>query len=221
MKILEITQEKGKLCRVALSEGSDLWLHADLIVRAGLRTGDTLTEERIAELRQEAAEHRAYEYALYLLERRGYSYRELYQKLMQAKNAQEDAVLSALARLVRIGLLNDAQYAVQLARQYVEGKGYGLRRASFEMKHRGLSQTDIDDALAEYDDPERISAQLLDLLRRRYARFLTDPDDRKAIEKVTAALVRRGFTFTQIRYAIEDYYAWAEEQNDAADGPGG
>ena len=82
MKILEITQEKGKLCRVALSEGSDLWLHADLIVRAGLRTGDTLTEEQIAELRQEAAEHRAYEYALYLLERRGYSYRELYQKLI-------------------------------------------------------------------------------------------------------------------------------------------
>ena len=80
------------------------------------------------------------------------------------------------------------------------------------MRHRGLSQEDIDDALASYDDAEQISAQLLEILQKKYARYLTDPDDRKATEKVTAALVRRGYTYQQIRYAIEDYYAWLEEQ---------
>ena len=85
------------------------------------------------------------------------------------------------------------------------------------MRHRGLSQDDIDDALAAYDNAETISAQLLEILQKKYARYLTDPDDRKSTEKVTAALVRRGYTYQQIRYAIEDYYAWLEENgNDDA-----
>jgi regulatory protein len=207
MKITEITKGKAKLWAVRLEDDSTLWLHSDLLYGAGLRTGDDLTEERIADLRQQAAEHRAYEYGLYLLEKRGYSYRELYDRLMTAPEAQETAVLQALEKLTRYGFVNDARYAEQLAAHYVEGKKYGLRRAAFEMKHRGLSQTDIDDALAAYDNAETISAMLLELLQKKYARYLTDPDDRKSTEKVTAALVRRGFTYQQIRYALEDYFA--------------
>ena len=207
MKITEITKGKAKLWAVRLEDDSTLWLHSDLLYGAGLRTGDDLTEERIADLRQQAAEHRAYEYGLYLLEKRGYSYRELYDRLMTAPEAQETAVLQALEKLTRYGFVNDARYAEQLAAHYVEGKKYGLRRAAFEMKHRGLSQTDIDDALAAYDNAETISVMLLELLQKKYVRYLTDPDDRKSTEKVTAALVRRGFTYQQIRYALEDYFA--------------
>ena len=212
MKITEITKEKGRLFSVRFDDGSKIWLHADLLQSEFLHPGDDLTPERIAALRQEAAEHRAYEYGLYLLEKRGYSYRELYDKLMTAPDAQEDAVLKALEKLTRYGFVNDARYAEQLAAHFVEGKKYGLRRAAFEMKHRGLSQTDIDDALAAYDDPVRISEMLLELLQKKYARYLTDPDDRKSTEKVTAALVRRGYTYNQIRYAIEDYYAALNEE---------
>ena len=212
MKILEINPAKGKLFEIVLENEQKLWLHADLVQSEFLRTGDDLDEERIVDLKRQAAEHRAYEYGLYLLEKRGYSYRELYGKLIAAPHAQEDAVLAALEKLMRYGFLNDAVYAEQLARHFVEVKKFGIRRAEYEMRHRGLSQEDIDDALAEYDDAEKISAQLLEILQKKYARYLTDPDDRKATEKVTAALVRRGYTYQEIRYAIEDYYAWLEEQ---------
>ena len=212
MKILEINPAKGKLFEIVLENEQKLWLHADLVQSEFLRTGDDLDEERIADLKRQAAEHRAYEYGLYLLEKRGYSYRELYGKLIAAPHAQEDAVLAALEKLMRYGFLNDAVYAEQLARHFVEGKKFGIRRAEYEMRHRGLSQEDIDDALAEYDDAEKISAQLLEILQKKYTRYLTDPDDRKATEKVTAALVRRGYTYQEIRYALEDYYAWLEEQ---------
>ena len=212
MKILEINPAKGKLFEIVLENEQKLWLHADLVQSEFLRTGDDLDEERIVDLKRQAAEHRAYEYGLYLLEKRGYSYRELYGKLIAAPHAQEDAVLAALEKLMRYGFLNDAVYAEQLARHFVEVKKFGIRRAEYEMRHRGLSQEDIDDALAEYNDAEKISAQLLEILQKKYARYLTDPDDRKATEKVTAALVRRGYTYQEIRYAIEDYYAWLEEQ---------
>ena len=207
MKITEIAKSKGKLYEITLSDESRLWLHADLLRSEALHTGDELSAERIAALKQLAAEHRAYEYALYLLDRRDYSYRELYDKLMTAPDSQEDAVLKALEKLVRYRLVDDVRYAEQLARHYVEGKKYGLRRAGFEMRQRGLSQTDIDNALAAYDDPEKISAQLLELLQKKYARELTDPDDRRSTEKVTAALVRRGYSYQEIRFALEDYFA--------------
>lgn len=215
MKILDIRPAKGRLYEIVLEGEQKLWLHADLVQAEFLHTGDDLDAERIADLKRRAAERRAYEYGLYLLEKRGYSYRELYDKLLSAPNAQEDAVLTALEKLTRYGFLNDARYAEQLARHYIEGKKFGLRRAEYEMRHRGLSQEDIDDALSAYDDAEMISAQLLELLQKKYARHLTDPDDRKSTEKVTAALVRRGYTYTQIRYAIEDYYAWLEEQEES------
>lgn len=217
MKIQEIKPAKGKLFEITLEDGNSLWLHADLVQSEFLHKDDDLDENRIAELKRRAAEHRAYEYGLYLLEKRGYSYRELYDKLMGAPNAQEDAVLTALEKLTRYGFLNDTRYAEQLARHFIEGKKFGIRRAEYEMRHHGLSQEDIDDALAEYDDAEKISAQLLDILQKKYTRYLTDPDDRKASEKVTAALVRRGYTFQQIRYAIEDYYAWLEDNFNDAD----
>ena len=212
MKILEIKPAKGKLFEITLEGEQKLWLHGDLVQSEFLHTGDDLDASRIAALKHLAAEHRAYEYGLYLLEKRGYSYLEMYDKLMTAPDAQEDAVMAALEKLTRYGFLNDAAYAEQLARHYVEGKKFGLRRAEYEMRHRGLSQEDIDDALSAYNNAEQISAQLLELLQKKYARYLTDPDDRKASEKVTAALVRRGYTYQQIRYAIEDYYAWLMEQ---------
>lgn len=211
MKIESIQQAKGSLYEIILENGEKLWLHKDLIYAENLSVGTVLDEKRITELKHRAAEHRAYEYGLYLLERRSYSYREMYDKLMGAKNAEEEAVLTALEKLVRFGFLNDALYAEQLARHYVEDKRYGIRRAAYEMRHKGLSQTEIDDALAPYDDPEKISAQLQELLQKKYARYLTDAEDRKQTEKVTAALVRRGYTYQDIRFALEDYFCENEE----------
>ncbi len=207
IQIVSITPFKGEILEITLSDGNSLWLHKELVYDAGLHKGDTLTAEQIADLKQQAANHRAFEYGLYLLERRGYSYRALYDKLMQAERADEQATLQALEKLVRLGLLNDALYAESLARQLIEQKRYGLHRAAVEMRHKGLSQESIDDALAPYDDPDDTAARLALLLERKYARKLTDPDDRKAIESVKAALVRRGFDYTDVRRAIEDYFS--------------
>ncbi|MBR5723540.1 MAG: hypothetical protein IKX57_07890, partial [Oscillospiraceae bacterium] len=71
MKILEITPGKGRLFEITLEDDRRLWLHADLVQSEFLHTGDDLDEARIAELKRQAAEHRAYEYGLYLLEKRG------------------------------------------------------------------------------------------------------------------------------------------------------
>lgn len=205
--IQEITPYKGKLYRVLLSDERSLWLHLDLLCSEGLSKGDALTEEQITLLQQRAVERRTFEYALYLLERRAYSYRGLYDKLMQAQQAQEQATLLALEKLMRLGLLNDSVYAESLARQYVEQKRYGLRRAAMEMRQKGLSQEDIVNALEPYADPDDTVQRLAQLIERKYARKLTDPEDRKTIEQVKASLVRRGFDYADVRQAMDVYFS--------------
>lgn len=207
VQIVSIAPFKGEVLQITLSDGNTLWLHKELVYDAHLHQGDTLTKAQIADLKQQAANRRAFEYGLYLLERRGYSYRALYDKLMQAEYADEAATLHALEKLVRLGFLNDARYAETLARQLVEQKRYGLHRAAMEMRQKGLLQEDIDEALAPYDDPDDTAERLSQLLIRKYAKKLTDPDDRKAIESVKAALVRRGFDYTDVRRAIESYFS--------------
>ncbi|MDD5947010.1 MAG: regulatory protein RecX [Oscillospiraceae bacterium] len=207
VQIVSIAPFKGEVLQVTLSDGNTLWLHKELVYDAHLHQGDTLTKVQIADLKQQAANRRAFEYGLYLLERRGYSYRALYDKLMQAEHADEAATLHALEKLVRLGFLNDARYAETLARQLVEQKRYGLHRAAMEMRQKGLLQEDIDEALAPYDDPDDTAERLSQLLIRKYTRKLTDPDDRKAIESVKAALVRRGFDYADVRRAIESYFS--------------
>ena len=217
-QIVSIAPFKGQVAEVALSDGRSLWLHNALIYDAGLHKGDALTEAQITELLQQAADRRAFEYGLYLLERRGYSYRGLYDKLMQAERADEQATLHALEKLVRLGFLNDTRYAEALARQLVEQKRYGLHRAAMEMRHRGLSAEEIDNALAPYEDPEDTAQRLMQLLERKYARRLTDPHDRRAIESVKASLIRRGFDYSDVRNAIEDYFSdedYEEEEIDS------
>lgn len=207
IQIVSIAPFKGAVLEITLSDGNVLWLHKELVYDTHLHKGDTLTKAQIADLQQQAANRRAFEYGLYLLERRGYSYRALYDKLMQTERAEEQATLYALEKLVRLGFLNDALYAESLARQLVEQKRYGLHRVAMEMRQKGLSQEDIDEALAPYDDPDDTAERISQLLIRKYARKLTDPDDRKAIESVKAALVRRGFDYADVRHALEDYFS--------------
>lgn len=209
-KILEITHDKGKLYRIALEDEQTLWLHGDLLAAEHLKVGQPLSEDDIAYLQEQAALHRTYEYALYCLDRRSYSCKELADKLMSAKNPVESAVTQTIEKLVRLGFLDDARYAAELARTYIESRHYGLRKAAFEMKRRGLSRELIEDALAAYSEDEQIAEQLSELIAKKYARYLTDENDRKSIEKVTAALVRRGFDYADIRDAIR---AWFEDES--------
>ncbi len=205
MRITGIAPWKSRILVISFDEGDDLYLHRDVAADAGLAVGESVEPEDIRRLRQAAAERRTYEYALYLLDRRSYSYRELYDKLMHVKQPNRTACEKALARLVRYGMINDARYAAALAETYLVSRKYGRRRAEYEMKRRGISERDIAEALAPYQEHNDVQENLLDLLERKYARKLGDGTDYHAKQLVTASLVRRGFDYRDIKEAIETY----------------
>ena len=203
MKITDIQPYKGSILQVDLEDADPLFLHRDIAAEFHLKPGLELPEGALEEIRTASQRRRAYERALYLLDVRAYGFAELFEKLEQ--NYEEDVCYWVLGRLVKLGMIDDRRYAASLAEKYVIVKHYGLYRAKQEMRRKGLDDELIDDALAAY--AEETDAQLAALLERKYAADLADPSDQKRINRVKAALVRRGYGYDAIRSALEDYFS--------------
>ncbi|MCD7771345.1 MAG: RecX family transcriptional regulator [Oscillospiraceae bacterium] len=196
--VISIEKYKGSTMRVDLDEGEPLFINVDVLNEYHLQKEMTLPESAIEEIIHANDFRRAKERALYLLDERDYSYIELYRKL--ERNYPEDICLEVCNRLSAIGCINDRRYSERLAEHYCVTKRFGLRRAREEMRKRGISNELITEALYPYEDtvPERI-AELID---KKYARYLTDE---KGVQKVKAALVRQGYSFSEVNKALSEY----------------
>lgn len=127
---------------------------------------------------------------------------ELLQKL---REKGEQAVYSEQAAdwLEELGVLNDAHYAGVLARHYA-GRGYGRRRIEAELLRRKVPREHWAKAFAELDDSQEDEQARIDRLVAQKLRNLPEPDP-KALGKVQAFLLRRGFSWEQVRDALERY----------------
>ena len=82
-------------------------------------------------MQEEATKKRAFS----MLEKRDYSVKELTDRLLE-KGEPPEAVYALTARLVELGVLDDARYAGLVTRHYA-AKGYGARRIRDELYRRG------------------------------------------------------------------------------------
>ena len=125
---------------------------------------------------------------------------------MKKGNEASDAQAAA-DWLEDIGAVNDAAYAASLARHY-GGRGYGPARVREELRRRGVDRALWDAALEEM--PE--AAEALDKLIRKTCRGdLSDPREKK---RVSDALLRRGFGWSEVRAAMGRYTEMLEDAYD-------
>jgi regulatory protein len=149
-------------------------------------------------------------YALNLLSRRAYTEKALFEKI-EAKYGEEEAA-KAVARMLELNLLDDAEYAARLASDLVNRKGYAPRRAKLELKRRGIDAETAEDAASEFDtDQEPAIARIV---KRKYFGKL---DDEKGRQKAVNALLRLGHFYGDIMTVLrrldedESYYDDWEE----------
>ena len=80
--------------------------------------------------------------------------------------------------------------------RHATSKGYGISRITAELSRRGIATEFWDEALAEIPEDD-------DTLDRLVRSKLRDAENRDEVRKVSAALVRRGYTWDEVRRAIE------------------
>lgn len=194
MIIIAIRQTSPGRMTVELDDGRDIKSTLGVVTDMRLFSGRELDEDEVEAL--EAASRRAItrERAVEMLSRRQYSHAELQKKLID-KGEDEDTARYCADWLEEHGLINDESYAEAVARHYA-AKGYGAGRVRAELSRRGISRELWDGAVdAMPEDTSKID--------RFIASRLSDTNDRDEVRRVSQALMRRGYSWGDIRDALE------------------
>ena len=177
-----------------LEDGSILRLGESEVIDFALYAGKELTDREAEALLDSARRSGLKEKALDLLTRKPQSRKELERKLKEwgAGEAESAALCD---RMEELGYLNDASYAAQVVRYY-SAKGFGEKKLRDELYRRGIPREMWDDALEQAQDP----AEAIDAF---VSKKLAGKDlDRKQLQKVSAALARRGYSWSDINDAL-------------------
>lgn len=187
--------QPGKPWTLLVESGkSPLRLPEGVIIDFALYQGKELEDDLWEELQTAAFAAGLREKAVSLLTGRLMSAGQLEEKLL-ARGGTPQQVEEIIRWAQTIGLLNDREYAKALARHY-QTRGYGLYKIKDELYRRRVPREYWEEALAELEEPDEV-------IDRFVAAKLKDPGDRKQVKKVSDALVRRGFSWSQVSAGIQ------------------
>ena len=197
MKITSISQRRKGLSAVTTEDGSEFLLDTELLGLKGIKEGANI--EDLEKLNSESEFKRAKSRALWYLSRRDHSKKELTDKLVKGGFSPEISAL-AVERMCEIDLVNDRAFATKFFDQAVVYNHSSVKEAIYKLKLKGIS-TDIIKELeeqVEFDESENIKL----LIERKYQNKLNSED---GVQKVFAALIRKGFSFSDVRRALKKY----------------
>ena len=199
MRIKEVKPSQRKKGRflVILEDGDILRITEEELLRFGLRSGEELGEETLEALRSSAKTSQVKAQAAGMIGRRALSKSELQRRLIRGGAAEADAQAAA-DWLEDIGAVDDPAYAAAVVRDYGR-RGYGPARIREELRRRGVPRELWEVALEELPDNEDI---LDDLIRKRCRGDLSDP---REVKRLSDGLLRRGFSWSQVKEALSRY----------------
>ena len=174
--------------------GESLTVTINQIADYSIFTGRVLSGEEFESLSEDAEKISARSRALRMLGHRPMSRKEVTDRLKQ-KGTAENTADNTADWLESIGALNDEEYARQIVRHY-SAKGYGAGRIKDEFYKRGVPRKLWDDALADIPDSGDTVYKLL------LSKIKSEEPDRDEITKAANALYRRGFSWDEIKRAV-------------------
>lgn len=196
MRITRIENSKHVQERVLvyLEEGDPLRITGHELLQFGLYQGMDLSPELVVQLQNAGKRSESRVKAAQLASGRMLSRKELTDKLSR-KGIDLDTAEEAADWLESLGAVDDAAYAGVIARHYA-ASGYGPGRVRQELQKRGVPCELWDDALSQLPD----SADAIDRFLQKKLSGRTP--DRTALKKLSDALLRRGFSWSDIRPAL-------------------
>ncbi len=186
-----------------LEDGTILRLGENEVVQFALYAGKELDEEETAALLNSAQRSARKEKAIELLSRKPQSRKELERRLREWE-AGEGETAAICDRMEELGYLNDAAYAEQVVRRY-SARGFGEKKLRDELYRRGIPRELWDEALNQAEDP---AGAIDDFVAKKLA---GKTPDRKELKKVSDALARRGYSWSDISAALRRYGAQCGE----------
>jgi regulatory protein len=163
---------------------------------AKLRKGQILSDNEVAQLRDEDAVTYAVDSAARFLAVRPRSIHEVRQNLLQKSNPPV-VIDAALERMTALGYLDDRAFAEFWVRERNAFKPLSPRALRHELRQKGVPEALIAEVLTDLDADDMAYRAATSQSRR-----LRGSDEHTFREKMHAFLQRRGFSYTTARTVV-------------------
>ena len=204
MKITQIKKDKLHLTKIVFSDNSEVLIDNEVVYEKTLRVGADLSQEYIDELVFESNYRRAKSRAIWYLDRQDHTEKALYQKLLRGGFPEKESA-KVIARLCEVGLLDDKRYAQNYAERLMESN-VSKREALQRMLLKGVTYDLAKQVLQDTDSHEE--TQIKNLIEKKYRNKLAQEN---GWQKVCGALVRKGFSYENVKKALNEFIENYEE----------
>lgn len=205
MLITAIEPRRKGLSQLYIDGEKAMKLDTEILLKEHIKAGMEIDDEELLELVKKSEAHRASEKALYLLEHRNHSKKELAEKI--ARVTSKEAAQAAAEHMEEIGLVNDEAFARSYAHDLFLLKKFGVQRVKQELYRKGVDKDIIDSVIEEFRYDIPTEENIRNILEKRYRGY---SQDEKICRRAIAALQRMGYRFDEIRSAMnfqeEEYY---------------
>ena len=195
MKITAIEPRRKQMCALFIDGEYVMNLDAQTLIENRFDVGREIDDDELKDIIDKSNERRAKEKALWLISYRSHSKKELFDKLK--RSFDEASAQKAVDRMEELGLINDEEFAKLYARKLVNGKKMSVKAAEFELYRKGIDKITAEQVLGELEyDPQ---TQIIEFITKKYKNI----QDEKIKRRAVAALQRKGYSWEEIKQAIE------------------
>ena len=160
-----------------------------------------ITSDQFDEIERASLICSAYKKGLNLLGYGACSEKSLYYKL-KTRGFENDICSEAVAKLSQCGYINESNDARREAERCI-AKLWGRKRIIAHLYSKGFNDTAVKEATLIFNDVD-FTGNCKKLILRDYKRRLSEAtDDKAAMTKLIAALIRMGYTNFEIRSALK------------------
>jgi regulatory protein len=208
---IEVQEKRGNRRSIFVDGKFALGVDEAVIADLGLHVGQEISVDRLEEVVHAELVVKAKDRALGLLDYRQRSKAEVERRLLRA-GYTEDVIEEVIARLVSLGLLDDAQFSQTWVNHRLAGRPMGKKRIMWELRQKGVSNEVADVAMSSInEDTEYESA--MESARRRWQKD-SNPDIYAKRRRLIAYLQRQGFGWETINRVVTGLIADSEPDGD-------
>ncbi len=178
-----------------------LFLRISDFYDAHLSVGKVISDEKFEELYEKSFLALAIAAAEKIVSMGSYSKKQLIAKLLQKKTDREYAAKAALIMEER-GYIDEDSQAERLALAFCRRKYWGKKRIIASLLEKGYEKQAVIRA-ADLVPREEYAVALQTIIERKYP---TPPEDKREKDRRIAALIRLGFSLSEITEAFRESY---------------
>lgn len=201
LDVVKEINEKRHSAVIVMESGEQFWLTwTQLQEREAFAVGMEVDTDELRQWLLPRQYPMALNDAVGLLAQRARASGEIRQKLRR-KLYMEDTIEMVIYKLEKERLMDDEGFARDWAASRARCQ-IGRSRIMRELRMKGIPQEMAENALAELDEEEGDEAAVA-LARKLLRRYSGETDERKSMQKMLAAMARRGYGYEDSREAIE------------------